>query len=103
MPTSALYINVYDVNTNRIEEAEITVYQNQELISRQLSLANTANLFVLDTKPKEYSFDPFYPEPYISYDIEVVKSGFQSEYRSDIRVFEDINSTLEIVMVENNA
>ena len=103
MPTSSLYIEVFDLHTNRIEDAEISIYQNQNLVSRQLSQANTATLFILDTKSKEYSFDPFYPEPYISYDIEIVKKGFQSETRNDIRVFEDINSTLEIVMVEDDA
>jgi hypothetical protein len=102
MPSSNLYISVYDEQSNDLNDVEITIYQNQELILKQKSDTNP-HFFVLDAKPKQYSFDPFFPEPYRSYDIEVQKTGYLKEIRNDVRVFEDIDSTLEIVMVKINA
>ena len=102
MPSSTIYISIFDEQFNDLENAEIVIYQNQERKLQQISSTNP-NIFILDAKPKEYSFDPFYPEPYLSYDIEVRKEGYFLESRKDIRVFEDINSTLDIVMVKNNA
>ena len=103
MANSTLYIDVFDQNFQRIDAAQISIYQNQVLVSQQFSQLNESSIFVLDAKLKEYSFDSYFPEPYISYDIFVEKNGYQAENRYDIRIFEDISSTLEIVMVENHA
>jgi hypothetical protein len=56
---------------------------------------------------QELGFIYFVCDPRSDYqylvDIEVRKEGYFLESRKDIRVFEDINSTLDIVMVKNNA
>lgn len=103
MPNSLLSIDVFDENKQPLDQVDISIYFNQQLVDHQISKVNQSTIFILTTKPKENSLDPFFPEPYFSYDITIKKEGFKLEERKDIRVFEGISSFLEILMEKEYA
>ena len=102
MPNSSLFIRIFNEVSQQIEAAEISIYNQQMLIAQKKSSLSEATEFILESKPKENSLDPFSLEPYASYDIEVIKDDIKV-HRYDIRVFEGINSYLDIVLVNEYA
>lgn len=103
MPTSLLRVLVKDESNQFLDQSIVSVYQRDILIDRKISSDGLPVIFVLNAQDSENSLDPFYPAPYESYEVYAQKEGFQTEIREDIRVFENIGSELEIVMVSDYA